>query len=66
MTPERAEVNMKFVDNYRSYVINYNVGKDLVKEYFNKRGASENHPEKRWELMEYILSTPQTPSGMSR
>jgi hypothetical protein len=64
MTPERAEVRMKFIDKYRSYVINYNYGKDLVDAYFTKKGGTENNPEKRWQLMDYILSTPQTPSGL--
>jgi hypothetical protein len=66
MTPDRAEVRMKFVDKYRSYVINYNYGKDLVDGYFIKKGGTESNPEKRWQIMEYILSTPQTPSGLAK
>ena len=66
MTPERAEVRMKFVDKYRSYVINYNYGKDLVDSYFTKKGGTEDNSEKRWQIMEYILSTPQTPSGLAK
>ena len=30
MSPERAKQRVKFFDQYRSYVINYNFGKDLV------------------------------------
>jgi hypothetical protein len=46
MTPARAEVRMKFVDKYRSYVINYNYGKDLVDAYFTKKGATQDNPGK--------------------
>ena len=28
---------MKFIDQYRSYVINYNLGKDLVRAYVERR-----------------------------
>ena len=27
---------MRFFDQYRSYVINYNLGKDLVKQYVDR------------------------------
>ena len=37
MTKERAEQRMRFIDTYRSYVINYNVGQDLVKDYVNRK-----------------------------
>ena len=30
MSPARAEQRTRFFDDYRSYVINYNLGKDLV------------------------------------
>ncbi|MFO7445359.1 MAG: hypothetical protein R6W90_03290 [Ignavibacteriaceae bacterium] len=64
MTPARAAGRMSFIDKYRSYNINYNLGKDIVKEYFERNGGTADNPGKRWEIMEYILSTPQTPSGL--
>jgi hypothetical protein len=64
-TPERAEQGLRFADKYRSYVINYNLGQDIVKDYVEKKGGSDDNPERRWELFEYLLSTPQTPSGLS-
>ena len=33
MSPARAEQRTRFFDTYRSYVINYNLGKDLVRQY---------------------------------
>jgi len=64
MTPGRAERRMRFIEQYRSYVINYNLGQDVVKSYIEKNGGTEDHVEKRWELFHRLLSTPQTPSGL--
>lgn len=61
MKKEKAEQRIRFLETYRSYVINYNVGKKVVKDYI--AGHSRNN-EERWKLFEEILSTPQTPSGL--
>lgn len=65
-TKERAEKNISFIETYRSYVINYNLGMDIVKNYIEHNGGTENNQEKRWELFQYILSTPQTPGGLAK
>ena len=39
MSPVRAEQRTRFFDTYRSYVINYNLGKDLVKQYVESRSG---------------------------
>lgn len=64
MSPERAEQRIRFIDKYRSYVINYNFGKDIVKVFVEKNGGTADSPQKRWEIFEMLLSTPQTPSGL--
>ncbi len=64
MSKERAEKRMSFVDKYRSYVINYNLGKEIVKNYVERNGGTKDDPAKRWEIFEKIISTPQTPSGL--
>jgi hypothetical protein len=64
MTSEKAEKRIDFIEKYRSYVINYNLGKDMVKEYVEKNGGTMDNPEKRWEIFRFLLSTPQTPSGL--
>ena len=33
----RAEQRVRFIDQYRSYVINYNLGKDLVRAYIERK-----------------------------
>ena len=58
---ERAQQRVDFFDTYRSYVINYNLGKDLVREYVESGAA--DHAE-RWERFEYLLSNPLLPSDL--
>jgi hypothetical protein len=64
MSPERAAQRVRFVDQYRSYVINYNLGQDLVREYIESRGGTEDAPTKRWEEFERLISSPRLPSGL--
>lgn len=68
VSAERAESFFKFVDNYRSYVINYNVGKDLVAEYMEREGASASadNPKRRWQVFSDLLSTPHSASSISQ
>jgi hypothetical protein len=61
---ERAEQRVRFIDQYRSYVINYNLGKDLVRKHVESSGGTPDHPEKRWEVFRDLLSSPRLPSGL--
>jgi len=65
---EKAPQRTKFFDTYRSYVINYNVGKDLVKDYVEASSlAATSEPardELRWRAFEQLLSTPRLPSNL--
>ncbi|MEO8218216.1 MAG: hypothetical protein ABI718_14140 [Acidobacteriota bacterium] len=62
--PKRAEQRVRFFDTYRSYVINYNLGKDLVRKYIESRGGTTANPDKRWDEFEKLLSSPRLPSGL--
>lgn len=62
--PERAEQRTRFMERYRSYVINYNYGQDLVREYIERRGGTEANPEKRWAELKTLLGSPRLPSGL--
>ncbi len=64
MSPERAQQRTRFFDQYRSYVINYNLGLDLVKQYIERRGGTEDKPERRWEEFTKLISSPRLPSGL--
>jgi hypothetical protein len=63
-TRDRAEQRTRFVERYRSYVINYNWGQDLVKEYVERQGGTPDDPQKRWEIFEELLASPRLPSGL--
>ncbi|HEX8617856.1 MAG TPA: hypothetical protein VF911_09760 [Thermoanaerobaculia bacterium] len=62
MEPARAHQRIRFFDKYRSYVINYNFGKDLVRHYVERRCAGD--AEKRWDIFAELLSSPRLPSGL--
>ena len=62
---DRAEQRMRFIDQYRSYVINYNLGKDLVRRFVESHGGTPDQPEKRWEVFEMLLSSPRLPSQLT-
>lgn len=64
MARARAEQRVRFIDQYRSYVINYNLGKDLVRRFVESRGGTADHPEKRWEEFLKLLSTPRLPGDL--
>jgi hypothetical protein len=64
MSIERARRLVTFFDQYRSYIINYNVGYDLVKGYIEKRGGTADRPEKRWEELRALISLPRVPSEL--
>ncbi len=61
LSPERAEQSIGFTDKYRSYVINYGLGLDLVREYVEAAGTA---PRERWAAMERILSEPTLPADL--
>jgi hypothetical protein len=60
----RAQQSVRFIERYRSYVINYNLGEDLVRHYIEKLGGTDDHPLKRWQEFERLLSSPRLPSGL--
>lgn len=64
MSPERAQQRIKFMEKYRSYVINYNQGQDLIATYLEAQGGSLENPDHLWSLFGDLLSTPQTPSRL--
>jgi hypothetical protein len=64
MTRARAEQRVRFIDQYRSYVINYNLGEDLVRRYIEHRGGTADQPAKRWQEFAALLSSPRLPSGL--
>lgn len=65
MSPKRAEQRTRFFDEYRSYVINYNLGKDLVKQYIESRGGTDRDSSRRWTEFVHLIGSPRLPSGLA-
>ena len=61
-TRPRAEQRVRFIDQYRSYVINYNLGKDMVKRYIEAKAGGDT--DGRWDAFEGLLSSPRLPSSL--
>ncbi len=57
----RARQSVAFTKQYRSYVINYGLGRDMVRADIEAAGVS---PEARWKRMEQLLSEPTLPSDL--
>jgi quinol monooxygenase YgiN len=72
MEPKRAEQRVRFIDQYRSYVINYNLGEDMVKRWVeqqvaNRSGKGADEAKKsqvRWQVFGELLSSPRLPSDL--
>ena len=65
MPRERAEKRIAFFDTYRSYVINYNLGQDLVKRFVEGTGNEKRSHEESWALLKDIISNPWVPSQLT-
>ena len=61
VSPERAKQSVAFTKQYRSYVINYGLGLDMVRADVEAAGAT---PQARWKRMEQLLSEPTLPSDL--
>ena len=62
---ESARKSISFIKSYRSYVINYNYGMDLVKNYVERKGGTEAAIDKRWQVFGWLLSNPVIPADLS-
>ncbi|HEX8622754.1 MAG TPA: hypothetical protein VF718_12360 [Allosphingosinicella sp.] len=63
VSPVRADKSVAFIDQYRSYVINYGLGLDYVRAAVARAGPD---PARRWAAMARILSEPTLPSDLAR
>lgn len=62
LEPERARQRVRFIDQYGAYVINYNLGQDLVREFVERRAGGD--PGRRWEEFTALLASPRLPSDL--
>ncbi len=59
---ERSEQRVRFIETYRGYVLNYNLGRDLVAAYVEGQATGENE---RWQAFETLLTTPLSASDIA-
>ena len=52
-----------FKKKYRSYVINYTVGQDLIRSYVESKVGADDR-EKRWKQFEWLLSNQVVPADL--
>ena len=62
ITPEAAAKTLRFIDTYRSYVINYNLGRDLVAAWVERQGSDDE--QARWTAFRALLSAPHLPRDL--
>ncbi len=61
-TPEAAKKRVDFIDQYRAYVINYNLGRDLVAAYIDEKAANG---EDRWAAFQGLLKSPDAVGSLA-
>jgi hypothetical protein len=61
LSPARAEQSVGFTDTYRSYVLNYGWGRDLVRRYIERGNADQ---ATRWRRMDALLGEPTVPADL--
>ena len=54
----KATQRLRFIDTYRSYIINYGLGRDVVQAWV------ERQPGDRWNAMETLLSSQILPADL--
>jgi hypothetical protein len=64
VSPAVAKQRVGFIDKYRSYVINYNLGQDLVRQYVERTAGPNATADTRWKVFSALLASPRLPSGL--
>jgi hypothetical protein len=61
VSADRAKKSLEFDRHYRSYVINYGLGQDMVRDAIEAGGADA---ATRWSRMRTLLSEPTVPADL--
>jgi hypothetical protein len=64
LNDETAVKSIAFIKANRSYVVNYNYGKDMAHNYIEKHGAGDE--AKRWNTFIYILKNQVSPDALTK
>ena len=62
---ERSAQQLRFFDQYRTYIINYTTGEDLVERWVDAQGRSSSAPDRRWAAFSELISAPALPSSLA-
>jgi len=60
-TRARAKRTLAFIETYRSYIINYTLGEDLVRDYIGRHADDNNSA---WDAFRQLLMQPTTASDL--
>ena len=63
-TEAQAAQRLRFIDTYRSYVINYNLGEQLVRNWVERQGGTVADPARRWAVFLDLISSPRLPRAL--
>jgi hypothetical protein len=61
-SPDQAAKTLRFIEAYRSYVINYNLGRDLVAAWVEREGHDSTAA--RWRAFGALLASPRLPRDL--
>jgi hypothetical protein len=61
VSADRAQQRVRFIEQYRAYVLNYSLGKDIVANYIER---NSNSAEQRWDRFKQLLTELSTASDM--
>lgn len=61
---DRAERTVRFWERYRSYTVNYGLGKRMVRAWLERNGGTDANPARRWELFEQLLREPHVTADL--
>jgi hypothetical protein len=60
---EETERKIRFYEQYRSYIINYNLGQELVRGFVDGDRADQSR-EDRWARFQKLLASPRLPGDL--
>jgi hypothetical protein len=63
-SPERATQRLAFFDRYRSYIVNYSYGEELVRNYIESAGDTTPGSPRQWRAFARLLTTPRVASTL--
>jgi len=63
---DEVDARVGAYDSWRSYVVNYYVGKDLVREHVEAVAGGSDDRDALWKAFAELLRTPATPSNLMK